>query len=747
MFRRKRAIPSQSIVMLNPGQAILSPRDFKTFSEEAYQKNIIAFRCIDFIANSVATLPICLYQKTKNSADNLVENHPVIDLLNHPNPMQSKIEFFKQTLGYFLISGNDYIQAIGPSENQPPQELWNLSPQFMKVIPGQRMIPSAYKMSKNGQDVLFQVDQVDGSSSIRHLKTFHPTNWWYGLSPIEAASFSVDQHNETGKWNLSLLQNSARPSGALVVNSTAYNTEGVLTEEQKAFLRLQIQEQYSGANNSGKPILLEGGMDWKEMGFSPQDMNWIEGKNTSARDIALAFGVPSQLINVPGESTYANYEQANLAFFLHTVIPLGEFICDHLNSWLLPSFMPKGKEYDLYFKIDKSQISALEILRKEKWSQAQQATYLTINEKRELLGYGKYQGSEEPADMIFAPPGATPIDSIAENQGDSEDGTDTTDYTGDSSGDSEDGQEDQSENGESDETDSGKRVIAYCDTKKFNVKNANQRRKYLYSITKKRNNLAKKFKSELVKVWKKERDMLKERFKTTHDIQEIHLDIDFVLHRTKPEFEKVFKKNIKEIMNTFGKDVLKLGKEWSPDFEFKSADSKFDQYVESYVNKYTGEKITGIYGNTQKRLLKELREMFVESLQEGQTPDQMVDAITEMYSKFTENRANVIVVTETGMAQNEAQREAAGLLDITDDEGKKIPVKKTWLSEQIERTRQFPRDTTNHWDMNDISILLDDKFEVPSENGYDLMDGPGDRNAPPEQIINCHCVQIFSTEE
>ena len=78
-------------------------------------------------------------------------------------------------------------------------------------------------------------------------------------------------------------------------------------------------------------MVLEGGLDWKEMGFSPKDMDFINSKNNAAREIALAFGVPPMLLGIPGDNTFANYAEANRMFWRQTVIPILRRVTDALS--------------------------------------------------------------------------------------------------------------------------------------------------------------------------------------------------------------------------------------------------------------------------------------------------------------------------------------------------------------------------------------------------------------------------------
>ena len=83
-----------------------------------------------------------------------------------------------------------------------------------------------------------------------------------------------------------------------------------------------MEQSFQGARNAGRPLLLEGGLDWKAMSLSPRDMDFIELKHAAAREIALAMGVPPMLLGIPGDNTYANYQEANRSFWRQTVLPL-----------------------------------------------------------------------------------------------------------------------------------------------------------------------------------------------------------------------------------------------------------------------------------------------------------------------------------------------------------------------------------------------------------------------------------------
>ena len=360
------------------GRPVWTPRQYDKLAEESYAKNAVAYRAIHEIAKCAGSVPFNLFQGIGESRREILAS-PLLDLMERPNPMQGRSAFIQAVIGFLLISGNSYIERVGPSFARPPRELWTKRPDRMQVEAGRTGIPSAYIFTNGGQTVRWPAKETDGQSKILQIKTFNPLNDWYGQSPVEAAAYSIDQHNEAGAWNMALLQNSARPSGALVVDPKSGTG---LDDDQFARLKEQIELHYTGPADAGRPFILEGGLDWKEMGLSPTDMDWLQGKHTSARDIAMVFGMPSQMLGIPGDNTHRNMEEARLWLWEQTIIPLLDFLTQELNWWLVPLF---GDNLELVFDLD--EVPALITRRHTLWDKVVNSDFLTINEKREAVGY------------------------------------------------------------------------------------------------------------------------------------------------------------------------------------------------------------------------------------------------------------------------------------------------------------------------------------------------------------------------
>lgn len=386
-IKASRAAPV--IAMQHPRAATWTPRRFDALAEEGYRKNVIAYRAINQVARAAASVAWRLTRRT-SAGPVPVADHGLLRLLDRPNPLMARAEFVEAVVGFLLIAGNSFVEAVEGAAG--PRELWPLRPDRMKVIASKTGLPQGFVFTVAGAERRWDADPVTGRAAVLHLRSFHPLDDWYGLSPLEAAAAAIDQRNQSDAWNMALLQNGARPSGALVYEPR----EGAganLTDEQFARLKSEIGEQYGGARNAGRPMLLDGGLRWQEMSLSPKDMDFLDSRNAAARDVALAFGVPPQLLGIPGDNTYSNYQEARLALWEDTVIPLLRHLRDELNAWLAPFF----PEEDLALEVDLDDIPALALRRQSVWKRLQAADFLTLNEKRQIAGYPPIPGGDAVA--------------------------------------------------------------------------------------------------------------------------------------------------------------------------------------------------------------------------------------------------------------------------------------------------------------------------------------------------------------
>lgn len=354
------------LALYGEGRAVWTPRDYAALAREGFQRNAVVHRAVRLVAEAAATLPLTLA-----GAD---DAHPLTALLARPNPREGGAGFLDRVYGHLLVSGNAYLEAV--AIDGVPRELFCLRPDRMRVVAGTDGWPVAYEYSVGGRSVRYDQDGV--VPPILHLTLFNPLDDHYGLSPMEAAAVPLDIHNAAGAWNKALLDNAARPSGALVF---APSTGASLSDTQFTRLKAELETSYQGAGNAGRPLLLDGGLDWRPLSLSPKEMDFVEAKAAAAREIALAFGVPPLLLGLPGDNTHANYAEANRAFYRQTVIPLVRRTADAVARWLEPSLGPARLEPDL------DGIEALATERESLWRRVQSADFLSVAEKRTAVGY------------------------------------------------------------------------------------------------------------------------------------------------------------------------------------------------------------------------------------------------------------------------------------------------------------------------------------------------------------------------
>lgn len=392
IFRRRRMPPTETkanrsgtlIALSSAGRAVWSSTDYAGLARMGYMRNPFVHRAVRMVAEGVGQVPWFLKDGVQD-----IDHHPFLDLMRRPDGQEGAAGFVERVASHLLVAGNAYVEAS--LVDGRPRELHVLRPDRMRVVSDADGWPSAYDYTVDGRSVRIPASAGHGPAPLLHIRTFHPLDDHYGLAPIEAALTSLDVHNSAAAWNKALLDNAARPSGALV-----YTGANGLTDDQFERLKRELESGYQGADNAGRPLVLEGGLDWKSMALSPKDMDFIEARNMAAREIALAFGVPPMLLGIPGDATYANYQEANRALWRQTILPLARKIADAVGGWLLPAWGDA-----LAVDLDVDQIPALQVERDGLWDRVGKASFLSDEEKRAAVGYGPREtSSASPAKAV-----------------------------------------------------------------------------------------------------------------------------------------------------------------------------------------------------------------------------------------------------------------------------------------------------------------------------------------------------------
>jgi HK97 family phage portal protein len=337
------------------------PFEYRTAVRHAFLENPVAQRAVRIVADGVGSAPLADCDAGARA------------LVAATSAGQSLLETLAAQL---LLHGNAFVQIAKDGAGKPV-ELYALRPERVSVIPDGDGWPAAYEYKIGDRKLTIPVEDEGGWPNLIHLKGFHPADDHYGAGCLSAADEAVAIHNAAAAWNRSLLENAARPSGALIF---APGDGGGLTTEQFERLRDELRQSYEGGANAGRPMVLEGGLTWQSMALSPAEMDFAELKASAARDIALAFGVPPMLLGLPGDNTYSNYREANRALWRLTLLPLAGKILGGLAEGLRPWFP------GLELWVDLDRVPALAEDRQQLWAQVSAADFLDAGEKRALLG-------------------------------------------------------------------------------------------------------------------------------------------------------------------------------------------------------------------------------------------------------------------------------------------------------------------------------------------------------------------------
>ncbi|MBS7668226.1 phage portal protein [Croceicoccus gelatinilyticus] len=347
------------------------PYEYRSAVGRAYLDNPVAQRAIRMVSEGVASAPL-------KQAD-----PELIRLVTATSAGQSLLE---TVAAQVLLHGNGYVQVIKDASGKPV-ELFALRPERMSVESGADGWPAAYRYRVGDSVMTIPVEDDAQYPNVVHVRCFHPGDDHYGAGCLTAANEAVAIHNAAARWNRVLLENAARPSGALVYET---GDGATLTPDQFERLKAELATAFQGSGNAGRPMLLEGGLKWQSMSMSPADMDFATLKSAAARDIALAFGVPPMLLGLPGDNTYSNYREANRALWRLTLLPLAAKILDALAETLSPWFP------DADLAIDLDRVPALAEDREKLWSQVADADFLSDDEKRAMLGLPPRPQKPEP---------------------------------------------------------------------------------------------------------------------------------------------------------------------------------------------------------------------------------------------------------------------------------------------------------------------------------------------------------------
>jgi len=668
-FKKKVNPVYQTILMSLLGDnPIWTKKEIARLTEAGYQNCSTVYACVNERAGGAAGIPWVLYRKTmsKDTRKEKIEEHPLIDLIRRPNPQEGQSALIMKTMAFYLIGGNSYLTRVGP-ENKPPLELYSIRPDRMKVLPGNAMNPiRGYRYTVSGRWKDFS------SEEILHLKMFHPLSDWYGLSPIEVAAKEVDIAAMSREWNMKLLQNDCRPPGGIVV-------EGKLDDKQRELIEKRFAERMAGYKNVGRPPVLEGGVKWEPWAITPKDMDWLNSDKVNIRKICSIYNVAPELIGDSESKTYSNYQEARKALYVEAILPDMDFLRDEFNNWLSPAFGDR-----LYLDYDRDSIEALKEEQSALYKRAQESNFLSLNEKRVMVGLDEVPGGE----MIYMPISMVPI------------------------------------GGNSGKEDGEKSRFGFK-SKNKSFWQAPERKEALW------NNFVMRVKAKekpfipLAEDYQLEqrKDIIK-TLKKFDNVNEINPDHLFDMDKEADMYKSVFYAWYWETLRQAGESGKLNSKGLLFEFESK-ADMSLKQGDEFEITPEIEEELQKkvFYSGTQvnQTTIAQIDRTLRRAVQESWTVEQFTQAINHQIEEFSVWRARLWARTETAKIENWGQHEGYKQSEFVN--------RQIWLSAFAPKSRD------THMAADDQIVGLDEPFIV----GGEYLRYPGDENGSPENICNCLC--------
>lgn len=347
------------------------PGSYETQFEEIYRKNPVGQRSVRLISGLLGMLTIDAIEGD-GAAAALVTRQGLMERIG----------------AALLLNGNAYVQLLADADERPA-ELVLLRPERVSVVCDERGWTTGYLYRARANSSRIGAEDALGRMQVAHIRALSPRDDHYGMGCMDAAIAAASVHNRASKWNKGLLDNAARPSGALSYEPA---DGAALSSEQFDRLKDELDREFSGTRNAGRPLLLEGGLKWQALSLTPADMDFVALKEGAARDIALAFGVPPVLVGLPGDATYANAREAGRALYRQTILPMAARVLAELSAMLSDWMGP------VRLAVDTDQISELADDRAALWQAVGAADFLSEAEKREMVGFGaKTTSPSDPA--------------------------------------------------------------------------------------------------------------------------------------------------------------------------------------------------------------------------------------------------------------------------------------------------------------------------------------------------------------
>lgn len=322
----------------------------------AYQTSNWVYACVREISENISTLPINI--RNRETFETVTDSE-VGKLLRYINSISNKTDFFATIVAYLELRGECIIIKDGMSvRNKMPKSLHIKDPiqfDYKLTEDGTRIKSWTYTYyDKNGA----QKEKDFDAKNIIFMRYFNPYHPIRGLAPLEAARHSVMEEFRSKQYNIKFLENDAAVSGVL-------QTQGNIQDSVFRRLKEEIQNKYAGSHNAGNMLILEGGLEYKQIALSHKDMQYLESRKMTREEICSVFRVPPPVVGIFEYANYANSEQSYISFWTKTLLPKIKFIEEVLNKYLFEMHEPEN-----FMVFDITEVPVLQALLSKKMDTA-----------------------------------------------------------------------------------------------------------------------------------------------------------------------------------------------------------------------------------------------------------------------------------------------------------------------------------------------------------------------------------------
>ena len=273
--------------------------------EETALKTSAVFACVKVLSETVASLPLFLYDEKVDGNKEKAKQHPLYSILHDiPNDEMTSFSFREMMMANLLLWGNAYA-LIQRDKNGRIKSLYPLKAKNMTVERDSVTDKIKYTYTNNIKTVTYKPSQIF------HIPAFS-FDGVKGVSPITYARESIGLALATEEFGARFFGNGARPGGVL-------EHPGVVKDPVR--LRESWNKVYQGTSNSHKIAVLEEGMKYHEIGMSPEDSQFLETRSFQLTEIARIFRVPPHMIGDLTRSTFSNIEQQSIDFVVYSIRP------------------------------------------------------------------------------------------------------------------------------------------------------------------------------------------------------------------------------------------------------------------------------------------------------------------------------------------------------------------------------------------------------------------------------------------